>query len=98
MRGSAMLSASGDWVSSPVPMRSSGMRPMPSAMACARIEVVDGLAVDRDRAGERRQHAGDHVGELPLAVAGDAGDAEDLAGMHGERDVLEAAALAAGGR
>ena len=33
MRGSTMLSASGDWVSSPVAMRSSGMRPMPSAWA-----------------------------------------------------------------
>ena len=35
------------------------------------------------------EHAGDDIGELALSVAGYAGDADDLAGAHGERNVTE---------
>ncbi len=33
--------------------------------------------------------AGDHLEQLRLAVAGDAGDADDLAGAHVEGDVVD---------
>ncbi len=35
------------------------------------------------------EQAAEHVGELGLAVALDAGDADDLAGVHVERQVVE---------
>ena len=38
-----------------------------------------------------REHARDHVGQRLLAVAGDAGDADDLAAAHGEATRREAA-------
>ena len=44
--------------------------------------------VDRDPAGARPE-PGDDLGELGLAVAGDRGDADDLAGADLERDALE---------
>ena len=36
-----------------------------------------------------RTQAGDHLGQLSLPVAGDAGDAQDFACAHRERDALE---------
>ena len=60
------------------------------AAAGAGAEVADRLAVEADRGGVAdRGLAGEREQQLVLAVAGDAGDAEDLAGAHGEGDVLE---------
>ena len=56
----------------------------------ARGQAGHHLAVEFDGAAGRGKHAGDHVGERPLAVAGDAGDADDLAGAKRQRHVLEA--------
>ena len=48
------------------------------------------MAVDDDVAVMRREPlAGQRGEQFVLAVAGDAGDAEDLAALHLERDVLE---------
>ena len=47
--------------------------------------IGDLLAVDRHAAAARPQ-AGDDLGQLALAVAGDRGDPDDLAGGHVERD------------
>ena len=41
------------------------------------------------RPARERPHAGDRLGELALAVPGDAGDAEDLARPHVEGDVAQ---------
>ena len=48
------------------------------------------LAVDEDFAGAWRAHAGERLEELRLAVAGDAGDAEDFALPQDEGDVVDA--------
>jgi hypothetical protein len=63
-----------------------------------RIQALHGLAVDLDAAGQRRHHPGDHLGQLELAIARHPGDPQDLAFMHRQGEILEAAALAAGGR
>ncbi len=39
--------------------------------------------------GARRSQPGERLGQLALAVAGHAGDAEHLAAAHGERDVVD---------
>ena len=56
-----------------------------------------GLAVDADHLRARRRRlAGERRHQLVLAVAGDAGDAEDLARAHREGDVLERRCRTAG--
>ena len=47
------------------------------------------LAPDDDGAGRAAAQPGDRLGELALAVAGDAGDAEHLAGVHLQRHVVD---------
>ena len=49
---------------------------------------VIGIACDADLAALRLALAGQHLDQLALAVAGDAGDADDLAGADRERDVM----------
>ncbi len=46
-------------------------------------------AGDPDVAVAGRPDAGDRLGELALAVSGDPGDTDDLAGSHGERHVFQ---------
>ncbi len=50
---------------------------------------VDRAAVELDAAGNRPANAGDRLDQLRLAVAGDTGDADDLAGAHVEGDVVD---------
>ena len=57
----------------------------------SRVGVV-ALAADADLAAARLALAGQHLDQLPLAVAGDAGDADDLAGLDRQRDVVAAPA------
>ena len=74
----------------PWPSRSSGTKAAPSLRRCGDREVAGGDAVDDDGAGVLRQAlAGERGEQLVLAVAGDAGDAEDFAALQLERDVLE---------
>ena len=47
------------------------------------------IAADADLAAFGLALAGQHLDELPLAVAGDAGDADDLAAAHGERYAVD---------
>ena len=47
------------------------------------------LAVEQDLARRRRPDAGDRLEQFALAVAGDAGDADDLAGAHAEGHVVD---------
>ena len=91
-QGSAMLSDSDSAPIMPMVRRSSGTRPMPCACTKRGVSPVTTSPCDLDGAAGRRQHAGDDIGERPLAVAGDAGDADDLAGAERQRHVLEAAA------
>ena len=82
MRGSTMLSASGDWVSRPgadAILRDAADAELLGARADRGASTV--LPSTSIVPAMRRQHAGDHVGQLALAVARDAGDADDLAGM-----------------
>ncbi len=55
----------------------------------ARMPVGDILGPERDRAGGGDAHPHDGLDELRLAIALDAGDAEDLALADRERDVRE---------
>ena len=63
-----------------------------------RVAVPHPLALDADRALRARPQPRDRLGELALAVAGDAGDGGDLARPDGQRDALDrgAAAVAVG--
>src|SRR5205085_6722819 len=54
-----------------------------------RIVVGDVRAADHDRAGCRLAQAEYALGLLALAIATDAGDAQDLAGIDSEVDALE---------
>ncbi len=56
----------------------------PRRTGTRQVRVADG-----DRAARGRAHAGQHVHELGLAIAGDARHAHDLAGTHPERDARE---------
>ncbi len=79
-------------VSSPTtpPWRSSGIRP---TLAAAE------LGLGSPRSGPRSPiqilparwlaHAGEHLGQLGLAVAGDPGDAQDFAVLHLQADILQ---------
>ena len=51
--------------------------------------VGDVGVAEEDQPGRGLAHPHDHLDELGLAVSLDAGDAEDLAGMDRERDVVE---------
>ena len=55
----------------------------------ARPPRPDRFAEERDRAGARLLQAADQVGKRALSVAGDAGDADDLAAAHVEIDAVE---------
>src|SRR6185503_4301640 len=61
------------------------------AMAAPRgdAEMADANAIDRDGVGARRALARERCEELALAVAGNAGDADDLARPHVEVDAGE---------
>ncbi len=48
-----------------------------------------GLPSSIDRAGHGAANAGDRLDQLGLAVAGDAGNADDLAGADVEGDVVD---------
>ena len=78
----------------PWPSRSSGTKAAPSLRRCGDREMPGGVAVDDDRAGVLRQPLARQRGEqLVLAVAGDAGDAQDFTTLQLERDVLEPDAM-----
>ena len=51
--------------------------------------VGDVAPVERDAAALRRAHAAQRLDELALAVALDAGDADDLAGPHLEVEAVD---------
>ena len=51
------------------------------------VGVID-VAGDADFAAFGLALAGEHLDELPLAVAGDAGDADDLAAADRQRNVV----------
>ncbi len=91
MRGSTIESASGSAVTSPSVMRSSGMRPTPSAIIALGVKRETCCAEHGDAAFARRERARDDAGQRLLAVAGDAGDADDLAAAHGKAGALAAA-------
>ena len=59
-----------------------------SSAFVVRVEV-ERLALEPHRPAGRRADAGEHLEELGLAVAGDAGDADDLAGAHRQVDGLQ---------
>ncbi len=76
------------------PLRSSGTLHRPSARRREGPKPADGRAVDADRGvGRDGALAGQRQQQLVLAVAGDAGDAEDLAGTDLEADALEVDAV-----
>jgi len=55
----------------------------------ARVARAQRDARDRHVSGRQRPQPGERLGELALAVAGDAGDADDLAAAHRERDAAQ---------
>ena len=59
---------------------------MPAHLLAARLIEI---AADADLAAFGLALAGQHFDQLPLAVAGDAGNADDLAAAHGERDAVD---------
>ena len=83
----------------PVCRRSSGTCATPARIAARGSPPAQAPAVDLDGAGRMAPEAGQHLRQLPLAVARHAGDADHLAGPDGERDVAERVdpAVAAGG-
>ena len=68
--------------------RSAGTKPTPSGGVRAALHR-DVAIVERDAAARRPAQAGDGLDKLVLAVAGDSGDAEDLACPHVEADVVD---------
>ena len=54
-----------------------------------RVTRAHQASLDADRAGRVRPQTGDRLGQLALAVAGDAGDGRDLARTNGERDAAD---------
>ena len=61
----------------------------PGSTHCPGTARRHDAAPDLDGAGGEREQAAQDVGELGLSVALDAGDADDLAGMHVEGQVIE---------
>ena len=82
IHGSAMLSASGRLAIMPVRKRSSGTRPTPRACISRGLGRGAGSPITAMLPLVGGRHAGDEPGELALAVAGNPGDADDLAGAH----------------
>ena len=81
-------------VTRPMRWRSSGTCARPRLAQRRRVAVRhhgERLAVEETLADGGVADAGKHLEQLRLAVAGDAGDADDLAGAHLERDFREAA-------
>ena len=62
----------------------------PELLPRAHVELPDRRAEEPDVAGRRAPLSGDDLGELALAVAVHAGDAQDLALVQDERDALDA--------
>ena len=93
-----MFSATVILVKRPSVLRSSVTSATPAAIASAGVAEPDGLAVERDRAGRRRR-AGAEEGFEQLGPTGaeQPGDAEHLAGVDLEREVLERRPAAPGG-
>ena len=73
----------------PTEPRSSGTRPKPASMN-ARGVAASRAAVHANLAAHRRQQSAQGIGQLRLAVAGHAGDAEDLAALDRKVRVLAA--------
>ena len=78
---------------SPWPRRSSGTKAAPSRRRSVIAEPTGGAAVDDDGmlGAPAQPFAGQRGEQFVLPVAGDTGDAEDLAAAHLERDVRRAA-------
>ena len=72
----------------PTPWRSSGTWATPLRIASIGGLVRDVVAVDLDDAVASPQ-AGDHLGQFGLTVASDAGQANDLAAAHVEREIAQ---------
>ena len=90
---SIALSQASNGMIRPTRWRSSGTWPMPR-LRTAWGSLLGGLqrpAVDEDLAAGERPDAGERLEQFRLAVAGDAGDAEDLALAQDERDVVRRA-------
>ena len=92
-----MFSAIENSSTSPRRWRSSGMWPTPASSMLARARVpVTSRPASRDRPAVALPQAGDRVDQLGLAVAVDAGDADDLARADVEatrRDLLDPAVV-----
>ena len=74
----------------PWPSRSSGTKAAPSLRRAVTPRRPQGApSIAMRLAARRRPLAGERVEQFALAVAGDAGDADDLAAAHLERDVVE---------
>ena len=73
----------------PRPSRSSGTNARPRAPSRLRSFAADRLAMQPHARIDHEALAGDRREQLLLAVAGHAGDADDLADVHGQRDVGE---------
>ncbi len=75
----------------PSVLRSSGISAMPMSLRLAARgpAIVDRPAVDQHLAGRAAQHAEEGQQQLALALAVEAAEADDLAGVHAERDVVE---------
>ena len=69
--------------------RSSGTMPTPAAVTAAAPACGEIGAADIEAALGRPQQAGQHHAELALAVALDAGQADDLAAADVEGEVVE---------
>ena len=77
---------SGKDSTSPKRWRSAGTKETPAACSVARPRCVTSSPSSRMRRRSGLAQAGDGLHELVLAVAGHAGDAEDLAGADLEAD------------
>ena len=65
------------------------VRPMPRRQMRVGRQAVDAFAVEADRAGVGRKHAGDHVEQRGLAGAVGTDQREDRAGRHLEAHVVD---------
>ena len=75
------------------PNRCSGTYRRPSARRCAEFNATHGLIEESNRIGLDEQLAGKRRHQRLLAIARDAGDADDLPASHVERHVGEKIAL-----
>ena len=88
-RVSSAFSASDSSGTAPRPSRSSGTKARPRARRSAGPSAPIGWPSSRTAPGAGAALARQRRQQLLLAVAGDAGDADDLAGAHLERDVAQ---------